>query len=40
MIDGASYGRVFLQIVLPLSIPVVATFTLYYAVGYWNSWYN
>ena len=24
MIDGASYGRVFLQIVLPLSIPVVS----------------
>lgn len=39
-IDGASYGRVFTTIVLPLSKPVIATFTLYYAVGYWNSWYN
>lgn len=39
MIDGASYGVLFAQIVVPLSLPVIATFTLYYAVGYWNSWY-
>ena len=37
---GATKRQIFLKIVLPLSIPVVATFTLYYAVGYWNSWYN
>ena len=40
MIDGASYGTLFFRIVLPLSMPVIATFTLYYAVDYWNSWYN
>ena len=39
MIDGASYGMLFARIVIPLSLPVIATFTLYYAVGYWNSWY-
>lgn len=39
-IDGASYGTLFTKIVLPLSAPVIATFTLYYAVGYWNAWYN
>ena len=39
MIDGASYGMLFVRIVVPLSLPVIATFTLYYAVGYWNSWY-
>jgi len=39
MIDGASYTKLFFQIVIPLSLPVIATFTLYYAVGYWNSWY-
>lgn len=39
MIDGASYGKLFMQVVIPLSLPVIATFTLYYAVGYWNSWY-
>ena len=40
MIDGASYGTLFVRIVLPLSLPVIATFTLYYAVDYWNTWYN
>ena len=39
MIDGASHFKLFARIVLPLSLPVIATFTLYYAVGYWNSWY-
>jgi putative aldouronate transport system permease protein len=40
IIDGAGWFTVFVRIVLPLSMPVIATFTLFYAVGYWNSWYN
>jgi putative aldouronate transport system permease protein len=40
LIDGAGWFTLFLRIVLPLSMPVVATFTLFYAVGYWNTWWN
>lgn len=38
--DGASELRVFLQIVLPLSIPGLATIGLFAAIGYWNDWFN
>ena len=40
LIDGAGWGTVFFRIVIPLSLPVIATFTLFYAVGYWNAWWN
>lgn len=40
LIDGASWWQIFVRVVLPLSMPVVATFTLFYAVDYWNTWYN
>ncbi|SDD40170.1 putative aldouronate transport system permease protein [Paenibacillus sp. UNCCL117] len=36
-IDGCSEWRLLWQIVLPLSMPVLATLTLFYGVGYWNS---
>lgn len=39
-IDGASELRVFLQIVLPLSVPGLATIGLFAAIGYWNDWFN
>lgn len=39
-IDGASELRVFLQIVLPLSVPGIATIGLFSAIGYWNDWFN
>lgn len=35
-IDGAGYGRILFNIYLPLSKPVLATLTLFYAVGRWN----
>ena len=37
-IDGASEFRIFFQIMLPLSKPVLASVTLFYAVGIWNSY--
>lgn len=38
-IDGASESRVFAQIVLPLSLPVLATVALFQTVNYWNDWF-
>lgn len=35
-IDGASPIRVLISIYLPLSMPVIATLALFYAVGRWN----
>ncbi|MDT0345770.1 carbohydrate ABC transporter permease [Streptomyces litchfieldiae] len=39
-IDGAGELTVLLRIVLPLSKAVVAVIGLFYAVGYWNSFFN
>jgi putative aldouronate transport system permease protein len=39
-IDGASDGQVFLRIVLPLSKAVLSVIGLFYAVGYWNSFFT
>jgi putative aldouronate transport system permease protein len=38
-IDGASEFRILIQIVLPLSRAVLAVIALFYAVGYWGSWF-
>lgn len=39
-IDGASYMQVLVKIILPLSLPIIATIGLFYAVGYWNSYFE
>ena len=39
-IDGAGEFRIFLQIILPLCKPVLATVALFIAVGQWNSWFD
>lgn len=39
-IDGASENRTFFSIMLPLSIPVLATISLFTALVYWNDWIN
>jgi multiple sugar transport system permease protein/putative aldouronate transport system permease protein len=39
-IDGASDWRILTKVVLPTSKAVTAVIALFYAVGYWNSWFN
>jgi multiple sugar transport system permease protein/putative aldouronate transport system permease protein len=39
-IDGCSDTRYFFSIVLPLSKAILATITLFYAVGHWNAYFN
>lgn len=39
-IDGANDIQIFLKVYLPLSLPMLATIGLFFAVGNWNSWYN
>jgi putative aldouronate transport system permease protein len=39
-IDGCNDITIFFRIALPLSMPVIATFTLMYAVGYWNDYFQ
>lgn len=36
-IDGCSELQLLWKIVIPLSKPIIATFTLFYAVGHWNA---
>jgi len=38
-IDGAGEWRTLFRIILPLSKPIIATMTLFYAVDRWNEWY-
>lgn len=39
-LDGCSDIQILFKIVLPLSLPVLATFSLYYGVEKWNEWYS
>ena len=39
-IDGCSYLKYFIVMVLPLSKAVIAVISLYYAVGHWNSYFD
>lgn len=39
-IDGAGEFRIFIQIIIPLCKPILATVALWVAVGSWNSWFD
>ena len=39
-IDGAGEVRILLQVVLPMSTPIIATLALLTGLNYWNDWLN
>ncbi|WP_134701031.1 carbohydrate ABC transporter permease [Ammoniphilus sp. YIM 78166] len=39
-IDGASEFKIYYLIVLPLSLPILATIGLMLTITYWNDWFN
>ncbi|PXV62897.1 carbohydrate ABC transporter membrane protein 2 (CUT1 family) [Halanaerobium sp. ST460_2HS_T2] len=39
-IDGANDFIILFKIILPLSLPILATLSLYYGVNRWNEWYH
>jgi putative aldouronate transport system permease protein len=38
--DGAGHLRILFSVILPLSKPLLATFTLFSVVRYWNDWFQ
>ena len=40
VIDGASHWKVLWHIYIPLSLPAIATLTLFSAVNHWNAWFD
>ncbi|MCR5753804.1 MAG: carbohydrate ABC transporter permease [Acetatifactor sp.] len=38
--DGANDFQILRKIILPVSVPGIATISLFYALGYWNQWFN
>jgi putative aldouronate transport system permease protein len=39
-VDGANELRIYFSIVIPLSLPILATIGLMVGIGYWNDWTN
>ena len=39
-IDGASDMQILFKIILPLSVPIIPTIGLFYAVQYWNGYFD
>lgn len=39
-IDGAGEFRIFFKMILPLSLPIMATVGLFVGIAYWNDWTN
>ena len=39
-VDGANDFQILRKIILPVYVPGIATLSLFYALGYWNQWFN
>jgi putative aldouronate transport system permease protein len=39
-IDGSSEFGIFIRVAVPLSAPIIAVISLYYAVGHWNEFFS
>ena len=40
MIDGANDIVILIRIIVPVSMPIIATIALWTAVGHWNAWFD
>lgn len=40
MIDGAGVLTIFARLILPMSLPIVATIAVYASVAQWNAWFD
>lgn len=40
IVDGCSDFAMFIKIILPLSMPIIAVMALFFGVGHWNSWFS
>ena len=40
IIDGATPPYILLKVILPLSLPAIATIGMFYAVSHWNAWFD
>lgn len=40
VLDGAGTMTIFVRIIFPLSVPIIATVALFCAVGQWNAWFD
>lgn len=40
VMEGCSDFRFLIKVVIPLSAPIIAVLTMFYAVGHWNSYFN
>lgn len=38
--DGANETRILFNIILPVSLPIIATLSLWVAVSHWNAWFD
>ena len=38
--DGAGHWTILFRVLLPLSLPILATLTLFVAVAHWNAWFD